>query len=119
MILYISGPMSGKPDFNLTEFDNAEWELRQMNGNFEIINPHHLMPPPLVPGEDEVNWVMYLARDIRELIRREHDAILVTLPGASDSRGASLEIRTAKALGIPVISLEDFKKLFAMIKAEE
>ena len=118
--LYISGPMSGKPDFNRTEFENAEWELKQL-GDFNIINPHELPPPLTIPVDDadEVNWVLYLARDLRAIIHYSEDAILVTLPGAGDSRGASLEIRAAKALGIPVLSLEDFKKIYTKINQKD
>lgn len=119
--LYISGPMTGKPNYNWAEFENAEWELNQL-GDFNIINPHRLPSPPTIPDDEEVNWVLYLARDLRQLLdccAGGDDLILVTLPGAKDSRGASLEIRAAKALEIPVMEIDEFKKFYTIIKQEK
>lgn len=119
--IYISGPMTGKKNFNWAEFETAEWELNQL-GDFNVINPHRLPSPPLVPDDDEVNWVLYLARDLKQLISCKDggsQVILVTLPGARDSRGASLEIRAAKALKIPVMELDEFKKFYTIIKQEK
>lgn len=119
--IYISGPMTGKEDFNWAEFEHAEWELNNI-GDFNVINPHRFNPPATIPEEDEVNWVLYLARDLTYLIScravGEH-IILVTLPGAKDSRGASLEIKAAKALKIPVMEIEEFKQFYTIIKKEK
>lgn len=119
--VYISGPMTGKPNYNLAEFENAEWELNQL-GDLNVINPHRLNPPATIPEEDEVNWVLYLARDLHYLISCRavgENAILVTLPGAKDSRGASLEIRAARALKIPVMEINEFKQFYTIIKQEK
>ena len=119
--IYISGPMTGKPNYNWAEFENAEFELNQL-GLYNVINPHRLKPPVTIPDEDEVNWVLYLARDLKQLIdchEGGHYVILVTLPGAKDSRGANLEMRAARALKIPVMSIDDFKQFYTAIKQEK
>lgn len=119
--IYISGPMTWKPNYNWAEFENAEFELNQL-GLHNVINPHRLKPPTTIPCEDEVNWVLYLARDLKQLIDCHdagHHVILITLPGSKDSRGANLEIRAAKALKIPVMELDEFKQFYTIIKQEK
>lgn len=98
--IYISGPITGVPDYNRRAFQTAEdliWEA-----GYTPVNPHKL--PPL--ADVELPWEDYLKKDLRELLLC--DAV-VLLEGWSGSRGALLEIQVSRAVGIPVFeSITDF-----------
>lgn len=87
--VYISGPMTGMPEFNFPAFNKAskEWKL----AGWEVRNP---------ADKGEIKgwtWEDYLRYDIIDLAAC--DAI-AQLPGWSKSRGAKLESYIAKKLGI-------------------
>lgn len=104
MTVYLSGPMTGIPEFNRPAFVEAADELRQKG--YEV----------LVPGDGEVyddielismattrhKREAYLSRDI-DLIQEAADFV-VLLPGWDRSEGAKLEVAVAQAIGIPVFS---------------
>lgn len=101
MKLYICGPMSGLPQFNIPLFDTTAAELREEN--FEVVSPAELDSPEMrafaiaspdgqMPADGKIageSWGDVLARDVR-LIHNEIDGIVV-LPGWHKSRGARLE----------------------------
>jgi len=91
MRVYISGPMTGVPDWNKPAFDLLAQRLR--DAGHEVFNP----------AEEELDhstpWTTYLKRDLVEIVTKA-DALAV-LPGWMDSEGAVLEICVAQALGIP------------------
>jgi hypothetical protein len=94
--IYISGPMSGKPDLNFPAFHEAAARLRA--SGHAVINPAEMDESDEAPKE----WHEYLRRDIAELVKCTHIAML---PGWQDSRGATLEKHIADALGIRPIYL--------------
>jgi hypothetical protein len=89
--VYISGPITGKPDGNREAFNAAALDLRQ-RGHVPI-NPQDL-PTPILGVNDYKGW---MRQDIRALC--DCDAILM-LPGWSISEGAKLERKVAKAIGL-------------------
>lgn len=113
MILYLAGPMSGRPQFNFPMFDAAASMLRMQD--WEVINPaeldgdkqrHQCIASPdgkvdhNVPNEDGMTWGDYLSRDVK-LVADEAHAVVV-LPGWETSKGARLEVFVAISSGKPV-----------------
>lgn len=89
MKVYVSGPMTGYPEFNFPAFNAVAALLRE--SGYETANP---ADTGLVDGWE---WADYLRYDLRLLT--ECDAVY-TLDGWEASRGAALEMHVAKALGL-------------------
>nr|WP_286197221.1 DUF4406 domain-containing protein [Variovorax boronicumulans] len=93
--VYLSGPMTGHPEFNFPAFNAAAAALRARGT--VVVNPaeHGLV--------DGATWADYVRADIAQLAVCESIALL---PGWSASRGAALEVHNALALGMSVTYLE-------------
>ena len=91
MKVYISGPMTGQPDFNRPAFNAKAAELRALG--HEVVNPAEL---PEIPGWE---WADYLKRDIPLLLGCE---AIYLLEGWEDSKGAELECGIAESLSFEV-----------------
>jgi hypothetical protein len=102
MKVYIAGPMTGIPKFNVPLFDHVALQLR--NQGFEVVSPAELDSPemrrealrskdgalgPLEYATGET-WGHVLARDVKMLCDTGIEAI-VLLPNWWQSRGATLE----------------------------
>ena len=96
---YISGGMSGLPDFNFPAFHRAAAHLRSIG--YVVVNPAEM--DEMHPGES-LTWEQYLRRDIRALMDCSQIAML---PGWQRSRGARLEYHIATELGMAVMFLND------------
>ena len=94
MRYYISGPMSGYPEHNVAQFTITAKLLRERG--YEIVNPVEFDESP------GLAWSDYLRKDIRALIDCHG---VITLPGWQESRGATLEVHIAHALGMTVLPL--------------
>lgn len=92
MILYIAGPMTGLPEFNYPAFFKAEEKLASLG--YDTLNParNH--------GND---WQEYMRAGITQVCASDGIAFL---PFWERSRGASLEIRIARELGIPIQAVD-------------
>ena len=101
--VYLSGPMTGKPDYNRAAFADAAYKLRELG--FEVVNPHQL-PEPVLTQDEEYNWRQYLARDVELLIRDNTIDGVVVLSGWENSRGSVLELHVAQYVGLKVFPLE-------------
>jgi hypothetical protein len=99
MRIYLSGKMSGLPDFGFPLFHAAAANLRSLG--YAVTNPAEL--DEMHPGE-ELTWAEYLKRDIKALVDCTHIALL---PNWTDSRGAKLEHHIATELGMTVLFLND------------
>jgi hypothetical protein len=93
---YIAGPMSGLPQHNYPAFLSAEATVAA--AGFVPINPAKNGLPADAP------WERHMRRDIGLLVTCD---VIVMLPGWSQSRGATLENKIARTLGMKVIDLED------------
>jgi hypothetical protein len=94
--VYVSGPMTGIPDFNYPAF---EWACRRLRSfHYVVISPHEINPADGI----EHPWDWYLRRDIVGLLDAE---AVVVLNGWEASKGAALETYIARALGMPVWTL--------------
>lgn len=89
--LYISGPMTGLPDWNFPAFNAKAQELRERG--FQVVNPAE-------DKEPDLEWSDYLRIDLRMLM--DCDAIYM-LPGWQGSKGARLEHHVACELGFAVL----------------
>lgn len=102
MKVYIAGPMTNMPQFNVPLFDKVAAELRQRG--YDVVSPAELDSPEmraaamqsadgaLAPLEQATKetWGQVLARDVRVLSDQDIEGI-VLLPGWERSRGANLE----------------------------
>lgn len=102
MNIYLSGPMSGIPEFNAPAFKAAAKELRARG--------HHVMSPLEMDIDDGVDfnnlpsWGTLLSRDVKAIADSGIEGICV-LPGWSLSRGARLEVALGLILRLPIILL--------------
>ncbi|MGG4196123.1 DUF4406 domain-containing protein [Paenibacillus jamilae] len=93
-VVYISGPMTGLPEFNHPAFHRAASQLRELG--YHVLNPADVV----VVQQD---WVTYMRADIKLLMDADMVAVL---PGWWKSRGARLEVRLAEALEMKVITID-------------
>lgn len=101
--IYLSGPMTGYPDFNKQAFADAAFKLREMG--FDVVNPHQL-PEPFTTGDADYNWRQYLARDLEKIVGDTAIEGVVVLPGWENSNGAKLEVLVSQYLGLKVWPLD-------------
>lgn len=97
--VYISGPMTGRPDNNIDEFNKAEDLL--LKAGYEVLNPAS-------NGlADTALWEDHMRADLRMLTMAD---ALAFLPDWERSRGARLEIEVAHALNIPTRPVADYAR---------
>ena len=90
-LIYLSGPMTGYPEFNFPAFRAEATRLRREG--YRVVNPAE-------HGQDFGNsWADYLRKDIELLLRCDR---IHLLPGWADSKGARLEHHIAVELGLEV-----------------
>ena len=92
-VVYLSGPMTGLPDFNRPAFHAAAAALRAQG--HVVINPAEVDLGP------DATWADYMRIHLAEIARRVTQVFV--LPGWESSRGAQLEVHVARALGLPVV----------------
>lgn len=95
MRIYLSGPMTGIPEYNIPAFNAAAGQLRA--AGFEVVNPAENGLPPAA------EWHRHMRVDIANLVTCDG---LVTLHGWQASRGAKLEYDIAVRLDMPVATVE-------------
>ncbi len=98
MKVYISGPMTGIPDFNFPAFMHAESMIAARG--------HTAINPAKNGLTKSHSWREHMKADIRMLL--DADAITL-LPGWASSKGAACEYQIASALGIPIFSFDELK----------
>ena len=96
--VFISGPMTGLPDNNYSEFFRVEKLLRDVG--YSVVNPAS------IGVRDGWEWRDYMTQSLMMLLTRDVDAV-VTLDGWERSKGASLEVYVARALGMDVVSAHE------------
>ena len=94
--VYVSGPMSGLPDFNRTAFHLAWNELHAQG--YEAIDPGN------IEGGDDWTWSDWMREAIKWLVGCQS---IVMLPGWEASKGARLELHIAQELGMRVYFWRD------------
>jgi hypothetical protein len=99
--VYISGPMTGQPEFNFPAFHETAARLRQAGA--EAINPAESFG-----GRTDLPRASYIRAD---MVLLAHCQAIVMLPGWENSRGAKLEYLMAREIGMPVFDAETFQAL--------
>ena len=99
MNVYLSGPMTGLPEWNYPAFNRAAQRLRDYG--YEVFNPAEFCDDPesFNPREAFYYFCNY--------ITKEADCLFL-LPGWKNSQGANLEVDLAKICGIPCYNYDDF-----------
>ena len=92
MKLYLSGPMTGLPDYNYPAFHAAAAALRTKGHKV-------FSPAESFEGNQDLPHHVYMRKDLKALLKAEG---IVLLEGWGKSKGARLELRTALALGLQV-----------------
>jgi hypothetical protein len=90
--IYISGPITGKPNGNVLGFSEASAQIL-IAGNYPL-NPLLNGLPPDAP------WEAHMRADIKMIC--DADAVQM-IDGWSESRGARIEHGIALSLGIPIL----------------
>lgn len=93
--VYLSGPMTGRPDLNRAEF--ARWEmLLRSCGVQNVFNPAAQDRP------EDWTWERHMMADLQELTSGRYGMLLL-LPDHDCSRGSALEMKVAAAIGMKVV----------------
>lgn len=113
--VYIAGPMTGLPQFNIPAFDRAAGYLR--GAGFTVSSPAELDDPNTraaalaspdgAPGTGSANgetWGDFLSRDVK-LIADGGIEVICVLPGWQRSPGARLETFVAFLAGLRIVRL--------------
>jgi hypothetical protein len=96
MRLYISGPMTGLPNYNYPAFNEAAAKLRTLG--HDPINPADHSNP-------DFTYQDYIKLDIADLLTADG---LVSLPNWQHSKGAVLEHHIAEVLELPISDIEAY-----------
>ena len=98
ILVYLSGPMTGIPEFNGPAFRAYAAKLRAEG--FEVISPHEMDKAADTTGW---KWGDFLTRDMDVLLSSKVGVQRIyMMPGWEKSRGAKLERYAAEANGIAV-----------------
>jgi len=103
--IYISGPISGKPNGNKEAFSAMEDKLFAMG--FDVENPRRSAWPAYLSLENPTQFKEGWALMMREAMQQQSrcDA-LVLLPGWQKSKGACIEYQIALVCGQPCFSAD-------------
>lgn len=95
--VYIAGPISGVPDYNVVAFASMADKLRK--AGFEVVNPHETCREIVAQheGTDKELWVKCMKADIKQLMDCDY---ITLLPGWERSKGCRIEIALCKELGL-------------------
>ena len=91
MRIYVAGPMTGLPKYNLPAFAAATLELRALG--YDAVNPGRRGADPAK------TWADYMRDGLRDVLACDAVALL---DGWENSRGARLEVNVARGLAMPV-----------------
>ena len=98
-VYYLAGPMTGIAEYNYPAFERAALALRRAGRC--VLSPHEVNPLTPEEAANPQPWSVYVRRDLSAIFESECNA-LVLLPGWPNSKGATLELSIAIALGWPV-----------------
>lgn len=96
-MIYLSGPMTGIPDYNYPAFREASKKLRDFG---QVV----FDPSEAFDGRTDLPKEVYMRKDIEMILKAD---VVALLPGWQNSSGAQLEVEVAKQCGIPIRLLEE------------
>lgn len=94
---YLSGPMTGIENFNFPAFEKATADLRSRG--WKVYSPHELGWGDGNPETGQVSpeeYRLFMGEDLKQVCGS--DAV-ICLPDWEDSKGANLEVQTARVCG--------------------
>lgn len=98
-LLYLAGPQTHQPEHGVPAFAAATKRL--LDAGYYVEDPARI-------SVEEWAWDDYLKRDIKALMDCNGVAVM---PGWEFSRGAHLEISTARAVGMPIRTVEQWLEI--------
>lgn len=102
--LYVAGPMTGLPEYNVPAFFAAEERLTE--AGFTVLNPaRHGVDPAKT-------WADYMRLGLRDVLDADGVALL---PGWQSSKGALLEADVADRLGMHLKPVEDWLLILSLL----
>jgi nucleoside 2-deoxyribosyltransferase len=116
--IYIAGPMTGYPRYNVDAFDASAQHFREKG--FEVFNPAD-MDRDAGFDHNTVPQMMLTQSDKREFMRRDLMAIcrcdaIALLPGWEKSKGVKAELALAEFLGLDVVEMWPDKQTLQTVK---
>ena len=90
--IYLSGPMTGHPNYNYSTFNRWADDLR--TEGHKVFNPAEAFN-----GDQSLTWSEYMRHDIQQILQADEVRVL---PQWQCSTGATLEVALAYGIGIPV-----------------
>lgn len=96
-MIYLSGPMTGIPEYNYPAFRQASKTLRDFG---QIV----FDPSEAFEGRTDLPKEVYMRKDIEMLLQAD---VVALLEGWEGSKGAQLEVEVARQCGIPVRLLNE------------
>ncbi len=107
-VVYIAGPMRGKPKFNFPLFNSVARQIRALGHT--VINPAEL---DKAFGLDLTDVSQVTPEIVRSCVRRDvealtHATLMVLLPGWQGSTGATAERAVCGWMGVTVCTVEEF-----------
>ena len=116
--VFLSGPMTGLPDYNVAEFAKAHARLKEAGAKY-VYNPaltYLCQRHDVAAAKEHQDYMLDCIHELTDrkkrsqgwetLVPKAYDA-LVRLPGWQDSDGARMEWEVAMACGIEIIDLEE------------
>ncbi|CAE6905944.1 MULTISPECIES: DUF4406 domain-containing protein [Pseudomonas] len=94
--IYLSGPMTGCPDFNYPAFHAEADRLRSLG--FDVESPAENPP--------QESWEEYLRWGLAQMLTCDSVALL---PGWGISKGAQLEVSVAEKLKMTIVMAESIQ----------
>lgn len=96
--LYVSGPMTGHPEFNYPAFEKATQRLR--DAGYEVVSPHEIDREAGVDITKPFTHEDRIAAMKRDLIAVLESDGVATLSGWFGSTGAFAEVAAAQSIGL-------------------
>lgn len=100
--VYIAGPMTGIPEYNLPAFNLAETLIRAQYPGIEIENPAHNVSNGGSAGSQPYSF--YFRLGLQQLIQCK---TIILLPGFQQSKGAAMEYDIAVMLDMEAYAYAD------------
>lgn len=104
-VVFVSGPMTGLPNYNYDEFNRVTKTLRDKG---EVV-----LNPAEIGVQEGWEWRDYLVESLKMILNNKVTKV-ITLDGWENSKGARLEIHTAKELGAEVIDAHTYFKGYGL-----
>lgn len=100
---YLSGPMTGYPDYNYPMFQRVATSLRRKGWN--IISPHEVPPPEPMIEDSQKLWEYYMEKCKEEVAKCK---AIILCNGWPESRGARQELEWALGHGHEVYYYDEW-----------